>query len=70
MEGKKEETAPVVNSFYWNRAKNSKKKFNFSLQYFCKIIVILRFSKDNYGHPMEGSKRFQNPRVYGVFSVL
>ena len=69
MEGKKEETAPVVNSFYWNRAKNSKKK-NFSLQYFCEIIVILRFSKDNYGHPMEGSKRFQNPRVYGVFSLL
>ena len=27
MEGKKEETAPVVNAFYWNRAKAQKRNF-------------------------------------------
>ena len=68
MEGKKEETAPAVIAFY--PLVRSTRACNFALQYFCKIIVILRFSKDDYRHPMEGSKRFQNPRVYGVFSLL
>ena len=61
MEGKKGETALAVNAFYLSRVKTSKKKFNLSIKYFCKIIIILRFSQDGYGHPMEGGKRFQNP---------
>ena len=68
MEGKKEETAPAVNAFYIVIELKTQK--NLSIKYFCKIIIILRFSQDGYGHPMERSKRFQNPRVYGVFSLL
>ena len=61
MEGKKEETAPAVNAFYIVIELKTQKHCNLSIKYFCKIIIILRFSQDGYGHPMEGGKRFQNP---------